>query len=108
MFSNLQFQVQYPEGILYSKKKLQNSFRPEFDPSTSPALINFVVIILHHYQEFVKSPDLALVKLDRKLESFQSHIRPICLATKDVDDKPHCPDNSRDRGISIISLVLRN
>ena len=34
--------------------------------------------------------------MERKLESFQDYIRPICLANKDTKEKPTCPDNSKD------------
>ena len=48
-------------------------------------------------QEFVNTPDLALVKMKEKLSSFSDFIRPICLANKDVAEEPVCPDNSADR-----------
>ena len=48
-------------------------------------------------QEFLNTPDQALVKMDGRVDSFRPHIRPICLATQDVDDKPFCPDNSKNR-----------
>ena len=45
------------------------------------------------------TPDQALVMMDRKLKKFENHIRPICLATVDVRERPTCPDNSRDKTI---------
>jgi len=57
----------------------------------------FIHPLLGSAQEFLNSPDQALVKMDGRVDSFKEHIRPICLATQDVDDKPFCPDNSKDR-----------
>jgi len=47
--------------------------------------------------KFVNTPDQALVKMDARVTSFHSHIRPICLSTATTDEKPFCPDNSQDR-----------
>jgi len=48
-------------------------------------------------EEFLSTPDQALVKMDGRVDSFKDHIRPICLATQETDEKPFCPDNSKDR-----------
>jgi len=57
----------------------------------------FIHPLLGTSKEFLSTPDQALIKMDGKVASFQSHIRPVCLATKDVDEKPFCPDNSADK-----------
>ena len=48
-------------------------------------------------QSFPNSPDQALIKMKTRIEKFSNYIRPICLATKDIEERPRCPDNSRDR-----------
>ena len=50
-------------------------------------------------QEYAATPDQALVKMDKAVNSFADHIRPICLASADVEERPICPDNSKDRGL---------
>merc|ERR1712142_1194906 len=57
----------------------------------------FIHPLLGTSKEFLSTPDQALIKMDGKVASFQSHIRPVCLATKNVDEKPLCPDNSADK-----------
>ena len=47
--------------------------------------------------QFAKTPDLALIKLQKKIK-FSKAIRPICLSKNDVKEKPICEDNSFDRG----------
>ena len=47
------------------------------------------------FQFFRATPDIALVKLERQVE-FSSYVRPICLNFKS-NEKPVCPDQSRDR-----------
>ena len=46
--------------------------------------------------QFSKTPDLALIKLRRKI-NFNKAIRPICLSRNNVKEKPICEDNSFDR-----------
>ena len=48
-------------------------------------------------QEFSATPDMALINLSKKVESFNKHIRPICLANKHVEERPICPDMSREK-----------
>ena len=47
------------------------------------------------FQFFRATPDIALVKLERQVK-FSSYVRPICLNFK-RNEKPVCPDQSRDR-----------
>ena len=55
---------------------------------------------LMHYKrkmfQFSKTPDLALIKLQRKI-NFSKVIRPICLSRNNVKEKPICEDNSFNR-----------
>ena len=44
------------------------------------------------------TPDIALIKLARPVEMFNSTVRPICLASPGVLERPLCPDMSKDRG----------
>jgi len=62
----------------------------------------FIHPLLGTSEDFQLTPDQALVKMDKKVESFHAHIRPICLATPDVEEKPLCPDNSKD-GCAIVA-----
>ena len=48
-------------------------------------------------QEFYSTPDVALVKLTRRVPKFTRGVRPICLNSGAVLEKPSvCPDQSRD------------
>ena len=47
------------------------------------------------------TPDIALIKLARPVQMFNSTVRPICLASPGVLERPLCPDMSKDRGIYI-------
>ena len=49
------------------------------------------------FQEFVVSPDIALIKLSQSVK-FNENIKPICLSNKLVQEKPLCTDASRDKG----------
>ena len=46
-------------------------------------------------QHFISTPDIALIKLERKVK-FSSFVTPICLNRRE-NEKPICPDQSRDR-----------
>ena len=46
-------------------------------------------------QHFISTPDIALIKLERKVK-FSSFVSPICLNRRE-NEKPICPDQSRDR-----------
>ena len=48
-------------------------------------------------QEFYSTPDVALVKLARRVPEFSRGVRPICLNSGAVLEKPSvCPDQSHD------------
>jgi len=55
----------------------------------------FVHPLLGTSQDFHSTPDQALVKMDKRVQSFKANIRPICLSTANVMEKPNCPDNSK-------------
>ena len=46
-------------------------------------------------QHFISTPDIALIKLERKVQ-FSRYVSPICLNRR-KNEKPICPDQSRDR-----------
>ena len=48
-------------------------------------------------QEFSATPDMALINLSKKVESFNKHIRLIWLANKHVEERPICPDMSWEK-----------
>ena len=55
----------------------------------------FIHPLLSTEEQFSKTPDLALVKLEEKIQ-FSKKTRPICL-DKVVKEKPICEDSSMDR-----------
>ena len=52
------------------------------------------------------TPDIALIKLARPVQMFNSTVRPICLASPGVLERPLCPDMSKDRGQYWVRLTL--
>ena len=52
------------------------------------------------------TPDIALIKLARTVQMFNSTVRPICLASPGVLERPLCPDMSKDRGL--FSFIKNN
>ena len=52
------------------------------------------------------TPDIALIKLARPVQMFNSTVRPICLASPGVLERPLCPDMSKDRGQYWVRLAL--
>jgi len=48
-------------------------------------------------EEFPKTPDVILVRLEKAIPNFTPSIKPVCLAKPDAPDFPPCPDISVDR-----------
>jgi len=57
----------------------------------------FIQPLLGTAEDFKMTPDIALIKLDRPVKMFNSTVRPICLASPGVLERPLCPDMSKDR-----------
>jgi len=48
-------------------------------------------------KRFQMTPDIALIKLKRPVNFFTSSVRPICLGSPGILDRPLCPDMSQDK-----------
>jgi len=48
-------------------------------------------------QDFMFTPDISLLRLEKAIPSFSETLRPVCLARPDQQDLPLCSDVSQDR-----------
>jgi len=57
----------------------------------------FIHPLLGTDKKFIMSPDIALIKLKKRVKIFNSSVRPICLGSPGILERPLCPDMSQDR-----------